>query len=221
MAKDYITLSMLRLDVLTCTKDHIIYSSAAPCLVMPYGRPAINFRDRDILTVTGGKRNGMNISPGMLQDGESATEARYCTALEVTEDHCPKWLERKVLSMGMSPVYPVSRILVPEMFRISRKTCVLKPQITNEMKRAIGCSMNDSLDTITRKFQENLHLFGEETDEGWVVAFDHIATGGCCVAAARGIGAGASTVQQMPLVMFQAEVESKHWQISTAKEMLP
>lgn len=221
MAKDYVPLSMVRLDVLTCTKDCLIFSSSAPCLVMVNGKPYVNFRDRGILTVIGGPRNGMNITSGMLKEDETAAEARHCTAVLVDEDHCQKWLENKIMSMGLSPVYPVSRIIAPELSRISRKTCALKPQITNEMKRVLGCAMNAPVDEIIRKFQSNLELFGKETDEGWVVAFDHVATGGCCVAAARGISAGSAMVHKMPLYMFQMEAASRHWLISTAKEMLP
>lgn len=218
IAKDYVLLSMLRLDVLSCTKDYIMFSSCAPCLFMFNGKPQIQLWDHDILSVNGGQRNGMNITSAMLRDDETAVEARHCKSIEVDEEHCPKWLENKVMSMGLSPMYPVSRIIMPELFRVSRKTSALKPQITNELKRTLGCAPTASVEEITKRFQEQLPMFGEKTDEGWVVAHDHIATGGCLVAAAKGITAGSSMVHQMPLTMFRMEVSSRHWQITTRKE---
>ena len=219
IAKDYTVLSSLRMEVLTCTKDHILFSSCAPCLFIPNGRPQVRLWDHDILSITDGPRQGMNITASMLKDGEMAVEARHCTNLEVDEYHCEKWLEKKVMSMGLCPVYPVSRIIMPELFRISKKINVLKPQITNELKRTLGCAMDASVDEINKKFQDNLKLFGHEADDGWVVSNDHIATGGCLVALVKGIASGVSMVHKMPLTMFQMEVANRHWQIRTVRPL--
>lgn len=218
IAKDYVMLSMLRLDVLSCTKDYIRYSSSAPCLFMQNGRPDVQMWDHGILYIIDGPRGGMHVTSGMLRDNESAAEARHCTSLLVDEDHCEKWLERKVMSMGLSPVHPVSRIITPELSRISKKSSALKPRITNELKHTLGCPMNASAEEIIQKFQQNLTMFGQKTDEGWVVAYDHIVTGGCIVATAKGITAGSSLLYQMPLAMFQLEVANRHWLINTRKE---
>ena len=218
IAKDYLMLSALRLEVLTCTKEYILFSSCAPCLFIQNGRPQVKLWDRDILNIVDGPRKGMNITPSMLKDDEMAVEARHCTNLEVDEYHCEKWLERKIMSMGLCPVIPVSRIIMPELFRISKKINVLKPQITNELKRTLGCAMNASVDEINQKFQDNLKMFGEEADDGWIVSNDHIASGGCLVASAKGITGSSSSVHKMPLTMFQIDAANKNWLIRTTRE---
>lgn len=221
VAKDYAMLSSIRFEVLTCTKNYILFSSCAPCLFIPNGRPQVRFQDHDILSISDGPRKGMNITSSMLKDGEMAIEARHCTHMEVDEFHCEKWLEKKVMSMGLNPVYPVSRIIMPELCRISKKISVLKPQITNELKRTLGCSMDASVDEINQRFQENLQMFGQKTDDGWVVSNDHIASGGCLVAAVKGLAGGSSSssmVHKMPLTMFQIEIANRHWDIKTTKD---
>lgn len=122
------------------------------------------------------------------------------------------------MSMGLSPVYPVSRIIMPELCRISKKINVLKPQITNELKRTLGCAMDAPVEEINQKFQANLQLFGHKSDDGWVVSNDHIASGGCLVAAVKGLAGSCSMVHKMPLTMFQIEIANRHWEIRTTKE---
>ena len=220
LAKDYVILSNLRMEVLTCTKEDIIYSTAAPCLVMDHGKPTVHFSDRNILTISDGKRHGMNVLPGMLFDGESATEARFCKSVLVDETHCPKWLERRILSIGLSPVYPVPHILIPEIFRISKNINTLKPYINKDLLTVLGCDQNTTVEKIIQLFHENIDMFSYETDEGYIVSNEYIASGGCCVALAKGLASGSSVVFQMPLKQFQMEAYVKNWHVSTTKEML-
>lgn len=220
VAKDFILLSTLRFESLTCTKDKLFFSSAAPILYMDRGRPRIVLRDRDVLTITSGKRQGMTIIPAMLQDGEGAAEARHCRRMIVNEDYCPKWLATKIMSMAGSSMYPVSRIVMPEIFRISKNPASLKPFFTKGLLLDIGADPHDSVEELHRKFQANLRMFGKFTDDGYVINNDKIATGGCCVAAAKGITGAGSMVHMTTLRQFRSDVESKHWVIGCSEETI-
>lgn len=221
IAKDFILLSMLRLDTLVCTKDYLIFSSSAPCLYMDKGRPRIIYKDRDVMTISDGKRCGMNIIPSMLQPGEHAVEARHCRSTEVIEDHCPKWLENKVLGLGTSPVYPVTKIVSPELFRISKNPRTLKPYFSGALIRDIGGEPTDTTEQLIKKFHSKLDMFGTFNNEGYVINNDYIVSGGCCVAQSRGISTSGSLVYMVTLNTFKAEIASKHWVISTSRETLP
>lgn len=213
VAKDYILLSTLRFETLFCTKEKIWFSSAAPCLYIDRGRPHIVLKDHDVLAITSGRRQGMTIIPSMLQEDETATEARHCRWLEVEEEHCPKWLSAKVMAMCTSPVYPVSRVVCPEFFRISKNAQSLKPYFSHDMLECIGAKKGDSVATMLAKFHANLEMFGTFTNDGYIIANDKIVTGGCCVAQSKGIGINGSMVHQIPMMLFLKELSLKHWEI--------
>lgn len=220
IAENFILLSDLRLNVLTCSEGSIVFSSAAPILYMDKGRPVIQFRDRDVMTILNGQRRGVNVAGCLLKAGESATEARYCESRIVDEDHCPKWLEDKVMSLGNSPTYPVAQLRLPELFRISKKPETLKPIFTTALIRDIGGERLDSTETLLQKFRNNLDLFGYYTDEGFVISNDYIASGGCVVSASKGITArSGSVVHMMTLGAFRNECEKRHWKIRTVEDL--
>ena len=62
IAGDYLLLSNLRLNVLSCSRGNVVYSSSAPIVYNVKGRPVISFRDRDLMTiVSGSARAGINV----------------------------------------------------------------------------------------------------------------------------------------------------------------
>lgn len=220
IAENFILLSDVRLNVLTCSGGRVVFSSAAPVLYMDKGRPVIQFRDRDIMTIISGPRKGINVFSSMLQEGEDASETRHCEHREVVDESlCPKWLEAKILAMGTSPVLPVAQFRMPELFRISKKPGLLKPIFNSALIRDIGGTREDSLDTLLDKFHDNLDKFGYYTEDGYVISYDYIASGGCCVVASKGITMRTgSCVHQMVAKAFRAECAKRHWKITTTEE---
>lgn len=218
IAGNFILLTDLRLNVLSCSGGKVRFSIAAPLLLMVNGRPVIQFRDKDVMTVLEGNRKGINITAAMLHEGEQAAMARHCSTRVVDDDNCPKWLADKIIAMATTPCYPVTCLRLPELFRISKKPQTLKPIITAELLRDIKGEKTDSTETILKKFHDNLELFGYFTEEGYVISYDRIISGGCCVVASNGINArSGSAVHMMTLTAFQSELEKRHWDI-TVKE---
>ena len=221
IADDYLLLSNLRLNTLSCTRGHVYYSSAAPVMYNVHGRPAISFRDRDLLTlVAGSNRAGINVPAGMLKAGEEAVPTRFCEWREVDEDHCPKWLEQRIMSMATGTIYCAYQMRMPDIYRISKKPETLKPIFSSQLIKAIGGKKEDSTEVLMKKFHDNLDLFGTYNAEGYVIPGEYICAGGCCVVAAKGIPATTgSVVFTMPLKSFVADVSRLHWQIATAQEV--
>ena len=217
IAGDYILLSNVRLNVLTCSGGNVIYSSSAPVVYNVKGRPVISFRDRDLMTIiSGSARAGINVVSSMLKDGEEAAQTRYCEWRVVDADHCPQWLENRIMSMATGTIYHAYQMRLPEMFRISRKPETLKPIFSATLIKAIGGEAKDNTETLTKKFHQNLKLFGEFHDDGYIIPAEYICAGGCCVVAAKGIPAATgSIVFTMPLKTFTAECARRHWQIAT------
>lgn len=221
IAGDYLLLSNLRLNVLTCSRGHIYYSSAAPIMYQVHGRPVISFRDRDLMTIiAGSNRVGINVPSNMLKTGEEATQTRFCEWREVDEDHCPKWLEQRIMSMVTGTIYCAYQVHLPDLFRISKKPETLKPIFSATLIRAIGGAPGDSTEVLLKKFHDNLELFGQYKEDGYICPAEYICAGGCCVVAAKGIPAtNGSLVFTMPLKSFAAEASRNHWQIKTALEV--
>ncbi len=217
IAGTFIPLSELRLNVLTCTDGKIVYSSAAPILYIDKGRPVVQFRDSDLLTIIAGPRKGINIISPLLQEKEQAISTRHYGAVEVVDDNVPDWLENKILHMGTSATYPVTQVKLPELFRISRNPEALKPIFSTAMLRNIGGTKEDSAEQLLTKFHANIDLFGHYTDEGIVISNDYVITGGCCVLSGIGIDPQqGSAVHYMTLKDFKATRKSKHWKITVA-----
>ena len=193
------------------------YSSSAPVVYNVKGRPVISFRDRDLMTIiSGSARAGINVVSSMLKDGEEAAQTRYCEWRVVDADHCPQWLENRIMSMATGTIYHAYQMRLPEMYRISRKPETLKPIFSANLIKAIGGEAKDNTETLTKKFHQNLKLFGEFHDDGYIIPAEYICAGGCCVVAAKGIPAATgSIVFTMPLKTFTAECDRRHWQIAT------
>lgn len=217
IAGDYLLLSNLRLNVLSCSGGNVVYSSSAPVMYNVKGRPVISFRDRDLMTIiSGSSRAGINVISSMLKDGEEAAQTRYCEWRVVDADHCPQWLENRIMSMATGTIYSCYQLRLPDLYRISRKPETLKPIFSASLIRAIGGEPSDDTETLTRKFHENLELFGYFNDDGYVIPNEYICAGGCCVVASKGIPASSgSIVFTMPLKTFTAECDRRHWQIAT------
>lgn len=217
IAGDYLLLSNLRLNALSCSQGKVVYSSSAPIVYNVKGRPVISFRDRDLMTiVSGSARAGINVVSSMLKDGEEAAQTRYCEWRIVDEDHCPQWLENRIMSMATGTIYDCYQLRLPEIFRISRKPETLKPIFSASLIKAIGGEPDDNTEQLTKKFHQNLKLFGKFHDDGYIIPNEYICAGGCCVVAAKGIPAATgSIVFTMPLKSFMAECDRRHWQIAT------
>jgi len=221
IAGDYLLLSNLRLNVLSCSGGHIYYSSSAPIMYQVHGRPVISFRDRDLMTViAGSNRVGINVPSNMLKQGEEATQTRFCEWREVDEEHTPKWLEQRIMSMVTGTIYHAYQMRLPDLYRISKKPETLKPIFSANLINAIGGEPGDSTEELLRKFHANLELFGEYKEDGYICPAEYICAGGCCVVASKGIPAtNGSVVFTMPLKSFVAEASRQHWQITTAVEV--
>ena len=218
IADMFIPLSNLRLNTLTCNGGRVYFSSAAPVLYMDRGRSVIKFSDRDVLTITDGDRKGINILSHFIHENESAVQAQYCMNKEIDGDKQSKWLEQKIMSLGCSPVYPVSSIVMPELFRLSRNLESIKPLFTSAMLAAIGANRTYSVERLLELFREHFELFGTSTSVGYVIPNDFVAAGGLCVAASRGMGLkSGSVVHSIPWTIYREIVESRKWVINTGE----
>ena len=218
IAGKFYPLQNLRLIVLSCNNGNLVYSSSAPIMYNVHGRPTIVFKDRNVMTVIdGSKRKNMNVDCTKLFDEETAVQTHHCGSKVIDDDLCPKWLEKKILSMGTSPTYPVAQLRMPDLFRLCRTPDMLKPIFSVSLIRAIGGTPHDTADELTRKFRENREKFGETVNDGFIIDNSYVAAGGCVIVAQKGIPVGGSSVvHTMPLRSFEAELSRRHWDICTA-----
>ena len=218
IAKDFYLLSNLRLNTLSCNGGVIVFSTAAPLVYNVYGRPATALCDRDLLTVLGNsQRVGVNIRCNRIKPGEECAPTRYCGWRIVDEDHCPRWLENKIMSMCTGVMYPATHVSLPDIYRISKKPESLKPIFTRDLIDAIGGERDDTADVLLQKFHAKMDLFGFKTNEGFVIPSEYICSGGCNVIGAKGIPSnGGSARFSIPLRTFVAECSRNHWDIATA-----
>lgn len=217
IAGDFILLSNLRLNTLSCNGGRIVYSEAAPTVYSYHGRPSITWHDRGLLTVITGGRAGINIKAHSFRDDEECAETRFCEWRLVDEEHCPKWLENKIRSMCSDVVYPTASVRMPDVYRISKKPETLRPIFTKALIDAIGGSREDSSEVLMQKFRANFELFAHKTNDGYVIPGDYICAGGCCVVRAKGIPANGGSIKfSIPLRSFVAECSRSHWEIATA-----
>jgi len=218
IAGEFILLSNLRLNSLVCDGGRVIFSTAAPVLYMSRGRPMIKFIDHDVMTITGGERSGINVLSGHLRKSELAVPAVFCESRELVNDNVPSWMSRKVVHMGSAPVYPIGNVIMPDLFRITRSPETLKPLYNRAMLSLIGAVPEDTPSDLAEKFLANIDMFGAQTDQGFVIANEYIASGGACVATTRGLErAAGSVVHMMPLSLYRKKLLERHWEINTGE----
>lgn len=217
IAEHFIPLSDVRLNVLSCDNGDIVFSSAAPLVLQTKGRFQLQFRDRDVMTTVEGPRKGVNILPAMLHNNETAVNAHYCGYKTIVDDKVPPWLEKKILSIGTSPVFPVAQFETPPIFRISKTPETLIPVFSKTLLRDIGASAEDGTEEILSKFRNHIDMFGRWTEAGFLVSADIVHRGGCCVVAATSFSKrSGSPVYQMPLRRFAEYADMKKWQVELA-----
>ena len=222
IADEFYPLQNLRLVVLSCNNGNLVYSSSAPIMYNVHGRPVIVFKDRNVMTIIdGSKRKNLNVECSKMYDDETAVQAHHCGYKVIEDDFCPKWLEKKILHMGTSPVYPVAQFRMPDMFRLCRKPDMLKPIFSKALLRAIGGEPHDSSEILLQKFQANRDKFGKMVNDGYIIDNSYVAAGGCVIVATKGIPVGGSSVvHTMPLKSFEAEASRRHWDICTANNFM-
>lgn len=216
MANSFILLSDLRLNTLTCNKGQVVFSAAAPILYNRHGRAHIQFNDQAVLHVVEGGRKGINIAPRQLRGGECAVPAQFCGSFVIDSPDQPHWVARRVMSMGCSLVYPAGRLVVPELFRISRDPSAFKPLFTKDLIALLGGDKDTPGPVLQELFRRRISSVGASTESGWAISNDYVSRGGCCVVSSRGITPrGGSCVQEMPLAAYRREVALREWIINT------
>lgn len=216
IADSFILLSDLRLNTLTCDKGQVVFSSAAPVLLTKHGRPHIRFLDRGVLHITDGPRKGINIDSRRLRVDDEATLASFCGSFVIDSPEQLPWIKKRVMSMGCSPVYPSGRLIVPELFRISKDREAFKPLFTRGLIELLGGDKNTPVPVLQELFRQHIKRVAAITGNGWVISNDYVSRGGCCVVSSNGITPrGGSCVQEMPLAAYRRELLLRDWDINT------
>jgi hypothetical protein len=97
----------------------------------------------------------------------------------------------------------------------------LRPFFSKEMMEDIGSVPGDSVQDMLDKFHSKLKMFGTFTNDGYIISNDLIATGGACVAQAKGLGINGSMVHQVTLNQFRQDMLSRHWKVGPDHLMKP
>lgn len=209
----FVALSDLRLELLMCYKGQVHYSSAAGLLVgSDAGFPSIIFKDTNVNRVLSGERSGINIIGTRLREGETCAAARGCEALKLS-DNVSLVVKGIVMYLANTPAIPVSRIVMPELLRLSRKPEVLKPVYSKELLETIGAHDSDNSKQLHDKFMDCLPAIGTMTESGVAVPFDLIYSGGMVVAAGNMITKTGGVVFSMPCSMLAAQIKAMQWDI--------
>lgn len=218
IAKSYIRLSDIRLLVLVAYKGVVVFDMAAPVVYCDKGRSITNFADEDVMVNVSSEGAGVNVLCSRRSDKKDYVEAKCCGLcnLNVEPAELTYQLQHRVLSMLKHPVYRVTRIIAPTMYRITMTPENLRPMFTSNLVSAIGGVRGDSLAELQCKFKENLDNLGEMTPNGYIIPAEYIAHGGCGAVPAAGIqGKYGGAVFQMPLGAFLNEIRNNSkWRLN-------
>lgn len=208
-----ILLSNLRLNTLLCDGGQVRFSASAPVLYSRRGRPDIAFHDKGVLVVIDGPRTGTNITMTDLRKSDVTTHARYTGQFDLLKDNVPPWVADRVLSLGCTPAWPVERIVVPDIYRLSRDKESFRPIVTADILQELGLDKDASPEKLQESFMQIIKTVGMDTDDGWIVPFG-MASGGCCVVRPRGITIRSGSVpHQMLAGLFLQESNNRNWEV--------
>ena len=216
LAGKLIRLSDLRLNVLAIDGDRITLSISAPVVVYEHGRQRVRFFDYDVVTVVEGERKGLNVLTEYLKDNEKFTPCSLCTSRKIDNADQPGWVSKRVLSMGCSPLVPVSSLVVPNIYRLTKDPSRLRLVLSKSLVAALGKKPTDSHEEIAHAFCSAGQWFGEWTEEGFLVPEEYVASGGMGVILPTGITAkSGSLVHCVPLNLLREDLARRRYEINT------
>ena len=214
----YCVLSSVRFESLACRKGNITFSSAAGYLHYQYGRPMLIFADHDMVVAMSGTRAGINIPARFRRDDEEVCKVANCGYYSVGPNS-PAWLVNKVLTMGYDPYYSTFKVVQPEWYRSTKIPENLKPLFNADLLKAIGADKQAPLEELERLFRKNLDRFGVYEEDGYVIPFGLVVSGGRVICATKGIaGCRGGALHCMDGAQFRAETARLHWKLKTGED---
>lgn len=195
-------------------------SIAAPVVLYEHGRQVVRFQDFGLGSVVEGERRGLTVPLAQLQRGEKAVELRYCCSRRIDESDQPAWVEKRVMSMGLSPRTPVIDIVMPNLFRLTKHPEQLSWVHSRRLRAALGLGDGgESPDVFRQLMTDNLESFGADTGSGWLVPAEFASAGGMLVVKSNGINARTGgVVHVLPLTALKAALTRRRWSMRTAEE---
>lgn len=222
IAKNFMFLSDVRLNILACERGVVTLSVAAPFLFLDKNRQHLRFQSSGMFTITEGEVWNVNMPLDLLKGATKVVPTKHITetCLEGDLEEQPKRIQQLITKLGDTSSIPVSKLVFPEVYRIFREATTVTPVYTKDMIRALSSSPIMSIQELHDNFVAHIDRFATKVEGGWCIPNDLVVSGGVAVVPKHGFSnRGGSEVYQMPLNMLRNELALRKWQIKLGAEI--
>lgn len=214
LEKKYVSLTNIRFEALQIHNGKILFTQAAPVIRLVRGRSSVVYYDKDVLTITEGKRAGINVLSSTLLDGEVAHEASSLGTVEITADTEERVLT-KVADMLAAGGYPGIDMREPEYFRCTKHPEKLKLNFSSDLMQAVKAKPGSTAQELRECFLAALPTVGLPTTSGWVIPYDYVFSGGMVIADGIAVLKNNAFLQERPYSYFLSYVNTHGWNLTT------
>lgn len=214
LEKKYVSLTNIRFEAIQIHNGKMLFTQAAPVIRLVRGKSSVVYYDKDVFTITEGKRAGINVLSSTLLEGEVAHEASSLGTIEVTADTDARVLS-KIADMLSVGGYPGIDMREPEYFRCTKRPEKLKLNFSSDLMQAIKAKPGSTTQELKESFLAALPTIGLPTTSGWVVPYDYVFSGGMVIADGTVVIKSNAFLQERPYAYFLGYVNTHGWNIQT------
>ena len=214
LEKKYVSLTNIRFEAVQIHNGKMLFTQAAPIIRLVRGKSSVVYYDKDVLTITEGKRAGINVLSSTLLDGEVAHEASALGTVEITSDTDSRILT-KVAEMLEAGGYPGIDMREPEYFRCTKRPEKLKLNFSSNLMEIINAKPGASAQEMRESFLASLPTLGMPTTSGWVIPYDYVFSGGMVIADGTAVIKSNNFLQERSYTYFLSYINTRGWNIQT------
>lgn len=214
----YNRLADIRMQGIRYGEGKVWFFEAAPVLTYSGGMCRLLLRNKNIYSILSGDAAGL-LSCTIPEDNTVNYTAATHTASEEVTDDSPRHRLELVRSLVTNPYLPVCNIVVPTLYRLTRRLESLNLRVTPELCAALGidtsADQNELRDALTR----SIDSIAMRTTSGFIVPAEIVYSGGTVVCDSTMVSRKSTTsIFGIPGPIFDAVCTARSWCVDTGKE---
>lgn len=216
----YNRLADVRMQGMRYGDGKVWFFEAAPIPVYSGGMCRLCMRNHDVYSALTGEAAGLLVS-----SIPENTDASYAAALHIADEeideNSPRHKLELIRTLATSPYLPVSSIVTPMLYRLTRNPDRLHLRSSAELLALLGLDQGAHPEVIAEAFLQNIESIGMRTGSGFVVPADFVVSGGTVVCDSTMVSRkSVSSIFGIPGRLFDAVQQARGWNIRTGHKEL-
>lgn len=214
----YNRLADVRMQGMRYGNGKVCFFEAAPIHTQSGGMCRFLLRNDSVYNALTGADAGLLVSSIPENAAAEYAAAAHVSCERITED-TPKHKLELIRTLATSPYLPVSSIVTPTLYRLTRNLERLHVRSTPELLALLGLDPGTHPDVVMEAFVHNIDSIAMRTSSGFVVPADMATSGGTVVCDSTMVSRkSVSSIFGMPGKLFDNIQIAKGWHVNTCSE---